>query len=393
MTLISKKSLIGLKREEIEDLLLTIRIPKSQVKMLASQIWKWIYVRGVRDFEFMSDISQEIRHLLNQHFSIIYPEIIKDKISTDGTRKWLLRFSSQDCSKPVDIETVYIPEKSRGTLCVSSQVGCSLTCSFCYTGTQKLVRNLNTEEILLQILLARSILGDFAGSEDVKNMIVPLLGRKVSNIVMMGMGEPLCNFDNVKQALLIASDSMGLSFSKRRITLSTSGFVPNILRVGTEIGVMLAISLHAVNDNLRNILVPINRKYPIKTLIETCRNYPDLSNARRITFEYVMLKGINDSPRDAIELVKLLKGIPAKINLIPFNPWPGSNYICSDFKDIEIFSELVKKAGYSSPIRKPRGLDILAACGQLKSLSKRDNKKLSYSLDNKKDEKTVVSIA
>ncbi|QTP64335.1 23S rRNA (adenine(2503)-C(2))-methyltransferase RlmN [Candidatus Liberibacter africanus] len=357
-------------REELEGYLLEIGISPKQVKMRISQIWKWIYVQGARDFQIMSDISKEVRHFLDQHFSIVYPEIVDEKISFDGTRKWLLRFPARCSGGPVDIETVYIPEKSRGTLCVSSQVGCSLTCSFCYTGTQQLVRNLTAEEILLQVLLARDLLGDFPGCEDVEG-ILPLVGRKVSNIVMMGMGEPLCNFDNVKKALLIASDSMGLSFSKRRITLSTSGFVPNIARVGEEIGVMLAISLHAVNNDLRNILVPINRKYPLEMLIDACRSYPGLSNARRITFEYVMLKGINDSPKDAINLIKILKGIPAKINLIPFNPWPRCDYLCSDQKDIAIFAECIKRSGYSSPIRTPRGLDILAACGQLKSLSKR----------------------
>ncbi|MBY7649741.1 MAG: 23S rRNA (adenine(2503)-C(2))-methyltransferase RlmN [Candidatus Liberibacter europaeus] len=391
MTFVNKRSLIGLRLEEIEDELLKIGIPKLQVKMRTYQLWKWLYVKGARNFNVMSDISKEIRLLLDNHFSISYPEIVEDKVSSDGTHKWLLRFPSRCSSGPVDIETVYIPEESRGTLCVSSQVGCSLTCSFCYTGTQKLVRNLTAEEIIMQILLVRNILGDFAGSKNVTDMVVPLVGRKVSNIVMMGMGEPLCNFENVKQALLIASDSMGLSFSKRRITLSTSGFVPNIPRVGSEIGVMLAISLHAVNNDLRNVLVPINKKYPIENLIAACRNYPGVSNARRITFEYVMLKGINDSPRDAIELVKLLNGIPAKINLIPFNPWPGSNYICSEWKDIEIFSEIIKRSGYSSPIRTPRGLDILAACGQLKSLSKRYVKTRSSSLNNKEQEKSSLS--
>ncbi|AKK20661.1 23S rRNA (adenine(2503)-C(2))-methyltransferase RlmN [Candidatus Liberibacter africanus] len=370
MNLLKKKSVIGMTREELEGYLLEIGISPKQVKMRISQIWKWIYVQGARDFQIMSDISKEVRHFLDQHFSIVYPEIVDEKISFDGTRKWLLRFPARCSGGPVDIETVYIPEKSRGTLCVSSQVGCSLTCSFCYTGTQQLVRNLTAEEILLQVLLARDLLGDFPGCEDVEG-ILPLVGRKVSNIVMMGMGEPLCNFDNVKKALLIASDSMGLSFSKRRITLSTSGFVPNIARVGEEIGVMLAISLHAVNNDLRNILVPINRKYPLEMLIDACRSYPGLSNARRITFEYVMLKGINDSPKDAINLIKILKGIPAKINLIPFNPWPRCDYLCSDQKDIAIFAECIKRSGYSSPIRTPRGLDILAACGQLKSLSKR----------------------
>ncbi|MBA5724362.1 23S rRNA (adenine(2503)-C(2))-methyltransferase RlmN [Candidatus Liberibacter sp.] len=385
-----KESLVGLAREELQDSLEKIGIAKSQVRMRASQIWKWIYIRGVRDFNAMTNISKDIRHILDQNFNIIYPEIIEEQISCDGTRKWLLRFFSGCSGKPVEIETVYIPEKERGTLCVSSQVGCSLTCSFCYTGTQRLVRNLTAEEILLQILLARSRLGDFPGCTEVTGLVVPLTGRRVSNIVMMGMGEPLCNFDNVKKSLLIASDDMGLSFSKRRITLSTSGFVPNMSRAGEEIGVMLAVSLHAVNDELRNVLVPINRKYPLKDLMKECRHYPGLSNTRRITFEYVMLKGINDSPKDAIELVRLLKNIPAKINLIPFNPWPGSDYLCSDWKTIENFADCIKRAGYSSPIRKPRGRDIFAACGQLKSLSERPSRRLSSEKDKIESENSSV---
>ena len=282
-----------------------------------------------------------------------------------------MRFPSRGAGKPVEIETVYIPEEGRGTLCVSSQVGCTLTCSFCHTGTQKLVRNLTSEEIVAQIMVARDRLGDFPEADTPQGAIVPSEGRLISNVVMMGMGEPLYNFEEVKKALLIVSDGEGLSLSKRRITLSTSGVVPMIEKAGSEIGCMLAISLHAVRDDLRNELVPINKKYPLKELLDACRSYPGLSNAKRITFEYVMLKGVNDSLEDAKELVRLLKGIPAKINLIPFNPWPGSPYDCSEWEQIEIFSDYVNRAGYASPIRTPRGRDIFAACGQLKSESER----------------------
>ena len=295
------------------------------------------------------------------------PEIVTEQVSEDGTRKWLLRFPPRGAGRPVEVETVYIPEEGRGTLCLSSQVGCTLSCSFCHTGTQKLVRNLTAEEIVGQILLARDRLGDHPGDTPTAGAAVPGTGRLVSNIVMMGMGEPLYNFDNVKDALLIAGDGEGIGLSRRRITLSTSGVVPMIPRAGDEIGVMLAISLHAVRDDLRDELVPLNRKYPIAELLAACRAYPGLSNARRITFEYVMLKGVNDTPADARELVRLLAGIPAKINLIPFNPWPGTDYACSDWDSIERFADIVNRAGYASPIRTPRGRDILAACGQLKS--------------------------
>ena len=304
---------------------------------------------------------------LDGHFTVRRPEIVEEQVSNDGTRKWLFRFPPRGAGRPVEIETVYIPEEGRGTLCVSSQVGCTLTCSFCHTGTQKLVRNLTAEEILTQLMTARDRLGDFPDRDTPDGAIVPAEGRKITNVVMMGMGEPLYNFEEVKKALLIASDGDGLSLSKRRITLSTSGVVPEIHRAGAEIGVMLAISLHAVRDDLRDMLVPINKKYPLKELIEACRNYPGLSNARRITFEYVMLRDVNDSLADARELVRLLKGIPAKINLIPFNPWPGTNYQCSDWETIERFADSINSAGYASPIRTPRGRDILAACGQLKS--------------------------
>lgn len=366
-----RTSLYGLSREGLSEKLSEAGVPQKQLRMRVSQIWHWLYVRGVSEFSQMRNLSKDFRALLEERFSLGRPEIVDEQISNDGTRKWLLQFPSMGAGKPVEVETVYIPEDGRGTLCISSQVGCTLTCSFCHTGTQKLVRNLTAGEILSQLLIARDRLGDFPDSETPAGAIVPSEGRKVSNIVMMGMGEPLYNFDHVKQALLIASDGDGLSLSKRRITLSTSGVVPFIPRTGDEIGVMLAISLHAVRDDLRDELVPINKKYPLKTLLDACRAYPGLSNAKRITFEYVMLKGVNDSLSDAKELVRLLKGIPAKINLIPFNPWPGSSYECSDWEQIEQFADFINANGYASPIRTPRGRDILAACGQLKSESER----------------------
>ncbi|SDA68128.1 23S rRNA (adenine(2503)-C(2))-methyltransferase RlmN [Sinorhizobium sp. NFACC03] len=369
-----KPSLIGLLREHMAKALVEKGIPERQVKMRVSQLWHWLYVRGVSDFDHMTNVSKDMREMLKQHFTIARPEIVEEQISGDGTRKWLLRFPARGAGRPVEIETVYIPEEGRGTLCISSQVGCTLTCSFCHTGTQKLVRNLTAEEILAQLLLARDRLGDFPERDTPQGAIVPAEGRKITNIVMMGMGEPLYNFEQVKTALLIASDGEGLSLSKRRITLSTSGIVPEIYRTGEEIGVMLAISLHAVRDDLRDMLVPINKKYPLKELMDACRAYPGLSNARRITFEYVMLKDVNDSLEDAKQLVKLLKGVPAKINLIPFNPWPGTNYQCSDWEHIEKFADFINQAGYASPIRTPRGRDILAACGQLKSESERMRK-------------------
>ncbi|MDF2372590.1 MAG: 23S rRNA (adenine(2503)-C(2))-methyltransferase RlmN [Rhizobiaceae bacterium] len=369
-----KPSLIGMTREEMSAVLSDAGIPERQVKMRVQQLWHWLYVRGVSDFAEMLNVSRELRALLSERFTIARPKIVDEQISEDGTRKWLLQFPSRGAGKPVEIETVYIPEEGRGTLCISSQVGCTLNCSFCHTGTQTLVRNLTAEEILSQLLLARERLGDFPKKDTPQGAIVPSEGRKITNIVMMGMGEPLYNFENVKTALLIASDNEGLSLSKRRITLSTSGVVPEIYRTGEEIGVMLAISLHAVRDDLRNELVPINKKYPIAELIQACRDYPGLSNARRITFEYVMLKGVNDSLEDARDLVQLLKGVPAKINLIPFNPWPGSQYECSDWEHIKVFADFVNHAGYASPIRTPRGADILAACGQLKSESERMRK-------------------
>ncbi|MBO0903573.1 23S rRNA (adenine(2503)-C(2))-methyltransferase RlmN [Jiella sonneratiae] len=368
-------SLIGLSREELGAALASVGVPERQIKMRVAQLWHWLYVRGVSDFSQMANVSRELREKLAAAFTIARPEIVTEQVSVDGTRKWVLRFPAKGAGRPVEIETVYIPEEGRGTLCVSSQVGCTLTCTFCHTGTQRLVRNLTADEIVGQVLLARDRLGDFPDAETPAGAIVPSEGRLVSNVVMMGMGEPLYNFDAVKAALAVVSDGEGLALSKRRITLSTSGVVPMIAKTGEEMGVMLAISLHAVRDALRDELVPINRKYPLKELLDACRTYPGLSNARRITFEYVMLKGVNDSLDDAKELVRVLKGIPAKINLIPFNPWPGSAYECSDWDQIERFADFVNQAGYASPIRTPRGRDIFAACGQLKSESERMRKK------------------
>jgi 23S rRNA (adenine2503-C2)-methyltransferase len=366
-----KPSLVGLSRDELAAALIGIGIPERQTRMRVAQLWHWLYIRGATDFEAMTNVSKDLRTELARHFVLSRPEIVTEQVSDDGTRKWLLRFPPRGAGRPVEIETVYIPEEGRGTLCVSSQVGCTLSCSFCHTGTQKLVRNLTPEEIVGQILIARDRLGDYPGKGAEEGMAAPSTGRLVSNVVMMGMGEPLYNFEHVKSALLIAADGDGIGLSKRRITLSTSGVVPMIPRAGEEIGVMLAISLHAVRDELRDELVPLNKKYPIAELLAACRAYPGLSNARRITFEYVMLKGINDSLADARELVRLLAGIPAKINLIPFNPWPGTDYECSDWVEIERFADVVNRAGYASPIRTPRGRDILAACGQLKSESER----------------------
>ncbi|WP_099557598.1 23S rRNA (adenine(2503)-C(2))-methyltransferase RlmN [Hartmannibacter diazotrophicus] len=372
-----KPNLIGLSREALGLALKDAGLPERQIRMRVAQLWHWMYVRGVSDFASMTNVSKDLRTELEGRFTLARPEIVAEQVSNDGTRKWLMKFPPRGAGRPVEIETVYIPEEGRGTLCISSQVGCTLTCSFCHTGTQKLVRNLTSEEILAQLLVARDRLGDYPeikGTDTPRKpteAMVPSEGRLVSNIVMMGMGEPLYNFDNVKDALLIAADGDGLSLSKRRITLSTSGVVPMIPKAGDEIGVMLAISLHAVRDDLRDELVPLNKKFPIKDLLDACRAYPGLSNAKRITFEYVMLKGVNDNPADARELVRLLRGIPAKINLIPFNPWPGSPYECSEWDAIERFADIVNHAGYASPIRTPRGRDILAACGQLKSETER----------------------
>jgi 23S rRNA (adenine2503-C2)-methyltransferase len=369
----AKPSLVGLTRGALADALGAVGVPASQHKMRVQQIWHWLYVRGAKDFSQMTSVSKELRALLDTHYTLARPEVVAEQVSVDGTRKWLLRLPGEVAGeRPHEVECVYIPESDRGTLCLSSQVGCTLNCSFCHTGTQRLVRNLTAGEIVGQIMVARDRLGDFVGAERAQGPGVPTAGdRVVSNIVMMGMGEPLYNFEAVRDALLVASDGDGLAISKRRITLSTSGIVPMMERAGAELGVMLAVSLHAVRDDLRDQLVPVNRKYPIADLLAACRNYPGLSNTRRITFEYVMLKGVNDSLADAKALVRLLSGIPAKINLIPFNPWPGSNYQCSDWEQIERFSEIIFDAGYASPVRTPRGRDILAACGQLKSATEK----------------------
>ncbi|MCP4384799.1 MAG: 23S rRNA (adenine(2503)-C(2))-methyltransferase RlmN [Hyphomicrobiales bacterium] len=364
-------SLIGQSRQELAGHLRAVGVPDRQIRMRVAQIWNWLYTRGATDFAMMTNMSKGLRADLSSRHTLKRPEIVDEQVSADGTRKWLFRFPPRGAGRPVEIETVYIPEEGRGTLCLSSQVGCTLACTFCHTGTQKLVRNLTAEEIVSQVLTARDRLGDHPGDTPTDGAALPTTGRLISNVVMMGMGEPLYNFDNVKQALLISADGEGIGLSKRRITLSTSGVVPMIARTGAELGVMLAISLHAVRDDLRDELVPLNRKYPIAALLDACRAYPGLSNPRRITFEYVMLKDVNDSLADARELVRLLRGIPAKINLIPFNPWPGSDYICSDWDQIERFADVVNRAGYASPIRTPRGRDILAACGQLKSESER----------------------
>ena len=367
---VARPNLAGMTRSEIAAALRDLGLQEREIRMRTNQLWHWIYFRGARDFAEMLNISKTLRATLADTFELRLPEIVEEQLSVDGTRKWLLRLaptSPQD--KGAEIECVYIPESDRGTLCVSSQVGCTLTCSFCHTGTQRLVRNLTTAEIVGQLLVARQRLGDFPDHERPSDGLVPSGEgvRAVSNIVFMGMGEPLYNLDNVAPAIETMADGDGLSLSKRRITVSTSGVVPQIEQLGADTGAMLAISLHAVRDDLRNELVPLNKKYPIRDLLQACRDYPGASNARRITFEYVMLKGVNDSPADARELVRLLKGVPAKINLIPFNPWPGAPYECSDWETIEQFSDIVFNAGYASPVRTPRGRDILAACGQLKS--------------------------
>ena len=356
-----QENIIGLSREEIGDRFLSLGLQKFR----SGQVWHWLYHKGATSFEEMTTLSKKVRAQLGQTFSIKRPMVSEKQTSADGTIKWLLQF--EDGAKA---ETVFIPEEDRGTLCISSQVGCTLNCSFCHTGTQKLVRNLSSSELVGQILIAFDELSAWPSAQ---------IGRPLTNIVLMGMGEPLYNLDNVIKALKIIMDNEGISISKRRITLSTSGIVPEFSRCGLETDVNLAISLHAVTDDVRDILVPINKKYPIKDLLNACREYPGVSNSRRITFEYVMLKGINDSTSDARALIKLMEGIPAKINLIPFNPWPGSPYECSEKKQIEEFAKIVLKAGYPSPVRTPRGDDILAACGQLKSASvKERNKKSKY---------------
>ncbi len=356
-----KPNLIGMPREAMRAALIAAGTPDKQANMRAGQIWGWLYQKGVTDAADMTSLSKDYRALIAEHFRIERPEIVTRQVSEDGTRKYLLRIDGGH-----EVEAVYIPEEDRGTLCVSSQVGCTLTCSFCHTGTQQLVRNLSSAEIVGQILICRDDLAEWGHDAAQK--------RLLSNIVLMGMGEPLYNTDNVRDAMKIAMDNEGLSLSRRRITLSTSGVVPEIERAGLEIGCMLAISFHATTDEVRDKLVPINKKWNIAKLLDACRNYPRLSNAERITFEYVMLKDVNDSDADARRLVKLISGIPAKINLIPFNPWPGSPYERSDWDRIEAFADIVNRAGYASPVRTPRGQDIMAACGQLKSATERSRK-------------------
>jgi 23S rRNA (adenine2503-C2)-methyltransferase len=347
-----RRQLVGLDRDELKTIVAEVAGERGAA-MRANQLWHWIYHRGATGFDTMSSLSKDLRARLAEIAEVRRPEIVRALVSVDGTRKWLLRFADGQ-----EAETVFIPDGDRGTLCVSSQVGCTLTCRFCHTGTQKLVRNLEPHEIVGQVMVARDALGEWPSPTD---------GRLLSNIVMMGMGEPLYNFENVSKALRIVMDNEGISLSRRRITLSTAGVVPMIERCGAELGVQLAISLHAVTDEIRDVIVPLNKKYPIAELMAACRAYPGLNNARRITFEYVMLKGVNDSPADARALVRLIKGIPAKVNLIPFNPWPGAPYERSTEAAIKAFSDIVFSAGYASPVRTPRGEDIMAACGQLKS--------------------------
>jgi len=364
-----KPSLVGMPRAALGAFLRDIGVPDKEIRMRVSQLWQWIYVRGAHEFAEMTNVARTLHAKLDATASLARPEIVREQVSNDGTRKWVLRMPSKGpLDRGAEVECVYIPERDRGTLCVSSQVGCTLNCSFCHTGTQKLVRNLEAWEIVAQLVVARDRLGDYPGRTPPEGAFVPDDGgRFVSNIVFMGMGEPLYNYDNVRDAIGVLTDPDGLQLSKRRVTVSTSGVVPEIARLGEETGAALAISLHATNDPLRDVLVPINKKYPLAELLAACRDYPAASNARRITFEYVMLKGVNDSLAEARALVKLLRGVHAKINLIPFNPWPGTVYECSGWEQIEKFSEVIFDAGYASPIRTPRGRDILAACGQLKS--------------------------
>lgn len=381
---LGKPTLVGLTRGQIKyKLFHEAGVPERELNMRTTQLWHWIYFRGAKSFDEMTNVGKALKVKFADVFTLERPEVVSEQVSKDGTRKWLIRMQKTGPhDKGAEVECVYIPESDRGTLCVSSQVGCTLTCSFCHTGTQRLVRNLTSAEIAAQVVVARDCLGDWPDQEPPLGAFVPHEGNRfISNIVYMGMGEPLFNLDNVIKSIEVLSDNEGLGLSRRRITVSTSGVVPQIGPLGEEANPMLAISLHAVRDDLRDILVPLNRKYKIAQLLEACRNYPGLSNARRITFEYVMLKGVNDSDADARELVRLLRGIPAKINLIPFNPWPGSKYECSDWNRIEAFSEIVFRAGYASPVRSPRGRDILAACGQLKSQTEKLSARARLILD------------
>ncbi len=361
-----KTNLIGLTRPQMQAALLAAGTPEKQVKMRVNQVWQWLYHWGVRDFDAMTNLAKPYRALLAENFVIEIPQMVSRLVSEDGTRKYLVRIAGGH-----EVEVVYIPEEDRGTLCVSSQVGCTLTCSFCHTGTQKLVRNLTAAEIVGQVMMARDDLGEWPAPGTGTGENGP---RLLSNIVLMGMGEPLYNFDNVRDAMKIAMDGEGIALSRRRITLSTSGVVPEIARCAEEIGCQLAISFHATTDEIRDKLVPINKRWNIATLLDALRTYPKVSNSERITFEYVMLKDVNDSDEDARRLIRLIEGIPAKINLIPFNEWPGSPYQRSDWQRIEAFADIIYKAGYASPIRTPRGEDIMAACGQLKSATERARK-------------------
>ncbi|WP_439523648.1 23S rRNA (adenine(2503)-C(2))-methyltransferase RlmN [Marivita sp.] len=361
-----KTNIVGLTRPALRDALIAMGTPEKQSKMRVNQIWQWVYQWGVRDFHAMTNLAKGYRAQLDEHFEIALPEIVSKQVSADGTRKYLVRIAGGH-----EVEVVYIPETDRGTLCISSQVGCTLTCSFCHTGTQKLVRNLTAGEIIGQVMLARDDLGEWPEPGIGTGENGP---RLLSNIVLMGMGEPLYNFDNVRDAMRIAMDGEGIALSRRRITLSTSGVVPEIAKTAEEIGCLLAVSFHATTDEVRDGLVPINKRWNIETLLDALREYPKKSNSERITFEYVMLKDVNDSDADARRLVKLIQGIPAKINLIPFNEWPGAPYERSDWSRIESFADILYKAGYASPIRTPRGEDIMAACGQLKSATERARK-------------------
>ena len=358
-------NLVGLTREALREALVAAGTPEKQAKMRTGQLWQWIYQKGVRIFDEMTNLSKEYRVLLAENFVVAIPEVVSKQVSVDGTRKYLVRIAGGH-----EVETVYIPETDRGTLCISSQVGCTLTCSFCHTGTQKLVRNLTAGEIIGQVMLARDDLGEWP--EPGRNPVNT--ARLLSNIVLMGMGEPLYNFENVRDAMKIAMDPEGIQLSRRRITLSTSGVVPEIARTATEIGCLLAVSFHGTTDEVRDKLVPINKRWNLQALLDALRDYPKVSNSERITFEYVMLKGVNDTDEDAHRLVELIKGIPAKVNLIPFNPWPGAPYERSSNNRINAFAEIVYQAGYASPVRKPRGEDIFAACGQLKSATERSRK-------------------
>ena len=361
-----KANIVGLTRDKLREALIAMGTPEKQSKMRVNQIWQWVYQWGVRDFHAMTNLDKGYRADLDAHFEIALPEIVSKQVSADGTRKYLVRIAGGH-----EVEVVYIPETDRGTLCISSQVGCTLTCSFCHTGTQKLVRNLTAGEIIGQVMLARDDLGEWPEPGVGTGENGP---RLLSNIVLMGMGEPLYNFDNVRDAMKIAMDGEGIALSRRRITLSTSGVVPEIAKTAEEIGCLLAVSFHATTDEVRDRLVPINKRWNIETLLDALREYPKKSNSERITFEYVMLKDVNDSDEDARRLVKLISGIPAKINLIPFNEWPGAPYQRSDWSRIESFADIIYKAGYASPIRTPRGEDIMAACGQLKSATERARK-------------------